>query len=120
MPYAWLADLTVIAHLIFVGFVVCGGLLVWRWGWVLWVHVPAVVWAIGVECLGGVCPLTHLENWLRTRAGAPAYRGDFIDTYLMPVLYPVGLTRTSQVVLSCIVLLVNTGAYVVLWRHRRL
>ena len=119
MLYRLLADLVVLVHLGFVGFVILGGAGVWRWPRLAWVHLPAVVWGVGSEWTGGICPLTPWENWLRARAGGVVYEGDFVERYLVPVLYPVGLTRTTQVVLGALVLVVNGAAYVWLWHNRR-
>jgi len=63
--YRGLADLILVIHLAFVLFVVLGGLLVVRWPWVAWLHVPAAVWGILIEYTGWICPLTPLENSLR-------------------------------------------------------
>ena len=41
--YGVLADAVVVLHLGFVLFVVLGGLLVLRWRWVMWLHLPAAV-----------------------------------------------------------------------------
>ena len=109
--YSLLANLVVALHLAFVGFVVLGGLAVWRWPRLAWVHLPAVVWGIGIELSGAVCPLTPWENWLRDRAGDTTYQGDFIERYMLPLLYPVGLTRTGQVALACIAIAANVFAY---------
>lgn len=119
MLYSLLADLVVALHLAFVGFVVLGGLAVWRWPRLAWVHLPAVVWGVGIELSGAVCPLTPWENWLRHRTGDTGYQGDFIEQYLLPLLYPVGLTRTGQVVLGCLVIVVNAVAYGWVWSRRR-
>ena len=119
MLYSLLADLVVALHLAFVGFVVLGGLAVWRWPRLAWVHLPAVVWGVGIELSGAICPLTPWENWLRHRTGDTGYQGDFIERYLLPLLYPVGLTRTGQVVLGCIVIVVNAVAYGWVWSRRR-
>ena len=91
--YLLLADLVLIIHLAFVIFVLCGGLLVLRWRWIAWLHLPAVVWGAVVEFTGWICPLTPLENWLRAQGGETTYRSDFIAQYLLPVLYPEDLTR---------------------------
>jgi hypothetical protein len=37
------ADLVVVIHLLFIGFVVGGVFLAWRWPWIVWVHIPAVI-----------------------------------------------------------------------------
>src|SRR5207245_4346602 len=49
MGYRILADTVVLAHVVFVGFVLLGGFLVWRWGWVAWAHVPAAIWGAAIE-----------------------------------------------------------------------
>ena len=66
-----------------------------------------------------ICPLTPLENRLRRLAGESTYHGDFIARYLLPVLYPEGLTREAQMVLGLAALLVNMAIYAVLLRRRR-
>ena len=120
MPYRLLADLVVVLHLAFVVFVVVGGLLVLRWRWVAWLHVPAALWGALIEFFGWVCPLTPLERWLRRRAGEVGYEGGFVEHYLLPILYPGGLTREIQVLLGVAVVAVNAGLYGwVLWRRRK-
>lgn len=110
-----LADAVLIVHVLFVVFAVAGALLVWRWRWLAWLHVPAVMWAAWIELSGGICPLTPLENELRVRGGGEAYAGDFVARYLLPVLYPDGLTYTIQVALGIAVVLLNVAAYVLMW-----
>jgi hypothetical protein len=119
MLYRWLADLTVLLHFGFVVFAVAGGLLVVRWRRLLWIHIIAVLWAASIEFLGWICPLTPLENWLRQRAGEAEYQTDFIARYLLPVLYPTGLTRKMQIILGCSVLLVNLIIYAWICKTRR-
>ena len=120
MPYRLLADLVVTFHVAFVAFAALGGLLVLRWPRVAWLHLPAVLWGAGIEFLGGICPLTPVENQLRARVGGPGYAGDFVEHYLMPCLYPAGLTRQLQFWLGTIVLAVNVAIYArVAWRRRR-
>ena len=119
MPYGVLADFLVLVHVAFVLFVALGALLVWRWPRVAWVHVPAAVWGIAIEWSGAICPLTPLENCLRDRAGRAGYQGDFVQHYLIPVLYPVGLNREVQIVLGALALLINVGLYSWLLVRRR-
>lgn len=115
--FRFAADVIVVAHVVFVLFVVLGALLVLRWRRVAWVHIPAALWGIVVEFAGWICPLTPLENYLRQRAGVPDYRGDFIEHYVVPVLYPEDLTRRWQMVFGCVALVVNLAVY---WRIVRL
>jgi hypothetical protein len=115
--YPFLADLVLVVHLAFVIFVLCGGLLVLRWRWIAWLHLPAAVWGTVVEFSGWICPLTPLENWLREQAGETGYRSDFVAYYLLPVLYPDDLTRDVQLMLGTAVLAINISVYGWLWRR---
>ena len=112
------ADAVLAVHLAFVLFVACGGLLVLRTPRLAWLHLPAVAWAAFVELSGLICPLTPLEVALRRGAGEAGYGGDFVDHYLVALLYPAGLTRELQMVIGAAVLLVNLCIYFVLWRRR--
>jgi hypothetical protein len=114
--YQLLANLVFIVHLAFVVFVLCGGLLVLKWRWVAWLHLPAAIWGAVVEFTGWICPLTPLENWLRAQGGETSYRSDFIAQYLLPVLYPGDLTRDLQLLLGTVVVLLNAAVYWWLWR----
>ncbi len=106
-----IADLIVLFHFAFVVFVVLGGLLALRWPRVVWLHVPAVIWGALVEFTGWICPLTPLENRLRAAAGESGYDGDFIAHYILPALYPNGLTRNDQLMLGGIALAINVAIY---------
>jgi len=109
--YRALADLVLVVHLAFVLFVVLGALLVLRWPWVAFFHIPAAIWGILIEYGGWICPLTPLENSFRQSGGEAGYSGGFIQHYIQPVLYPAGLTRGTQIVLGSLALLVNLTAY---------
>ena len=112
MAYRWLADLTVAAHFAFLVFVILGGLVARRYRWVAIPHLLAVAWAVYVEATPGlVCPLTPLENHFATRAGQAGYEGSFIEHYLVPIIYPEGLTRTVQLALAGLVVGVNAIVY---------
>jgi hypothetical protein len=117
--YPLLADLVVWVHVGFVVFVVLGGLLVMKWPRLIWIHLPAVFWGIAIELSGWICPLTPLENWLRHKGGEENYQFDFVARYLLPMLYPQGLTRRSQIVLGALVLVVNAAIYGWVLRKRK-
>jgi len=120
MWYALLADLIVLAHGLFVLFVVAGGLAVLRWNRLALLHIPAAVWGVTIELWGWGCPLTYLENRLRQAAGGPGYQETFIRHYLESLLYPLGLTRETQVLLGIGAAAVNMAVYLCLWfRYRR-
>ncbi len=82
------ADLVLVVHLLFIGFVVGGAFLAWRWPRIIWVQLPARVYGALVEFVGFTCPLTSLQNYLLRRAGDSGYRGGFISHYLVQVIYP--------------------------------
>jgi hypothetical protein len=105
------ADALVLLHFAFILFVVFGGLLVFRWPWAAFIHLPAAAWGAVIEFAGWICPLTPLEQKLRQAGGEMAYGGGFIDHYVLPLMYPDGLTRTSQFYLGFAVLILNAAIY---------
>jgi hypothetical protein len=111
-----LAGVVVLVHMAFVAFVVAGGLLALRWPRVAWVHLPAALWGATIAFGGVVCPLTPLENWLRVRGGGTGYDTGFIEHYLLPILYPMAMTRGVQIGTGVLVVAVNALVY---WRILR-
>ncbi len=108
------ADLVVALHFAFICFVVVGGFIALRWRWVAFLHIPAAVWGALIEFQGWICPLTPLEQRFRLAAGQAGYAGGFIEHYLLPIIYPSGLTRSVQIVLGSVVLAINLVAYCLL------
>jgi len=84
----------------------------------VWLHFPAVLWVVLAEISGWVCPLTPLENYFRALGGGYVYQGDFIGRYLLPLIYPAGLTPTVQLLLAGVVLAFNLIIYAVIIRVR--
>ncbi len=117
--YRLLADAVVLAHLLFIAFVVGGGLLVLRWPRLAWFHLPAALWGAMIEFMGRVCPLTPLENHLRQLAGDSSYGGDFVERYLLPIIYPENLTLATQQVLGGLVIGANLLVYMLAIRYHR-
>ena len=117
--YEILAGVIIVAHFLFIAFVAAGGLLVWRWPRLAWVHLPAVVWGVVVDLTGWICPLTPLENYLRRLGGSSSYSGDFIEQYLIPVIYPANLTAATQYILGGLVIVVNLILYFLVIRKQR-
>ena len=112
MIFRLLADVVVIVHFTFIAFVMIGGFLAWRWRRLVWAHLPAALWGALVELTGWICPLTPWEVALRTQAGQAGYAGGFIEHYLIPIIYPAGLTRTIQLGIAAFVIVLNVVAYV--------
>ena len=114
MFYKLAADAVVVVHFLFIIFAVAGGwLLFWR-RWIGWFHVPTVIWAVLIEWKGWICPLTPLENYLRQQAQLLPYQETFIEHYLLPVIYPAGLTPELRYLLGTLVIAANLLAYGVL------
>ena len=111
MFYLILADLVVIVHLLFIIFAILGGLLLIFRRSLIFVHIPAAIWAALISFKGWICPLTPLENYLRNAAGSEGYVEGFVSHYLIPVIYPTGLTLNIQLALGIFVVVINIGIY---------
>lgn len=94
---ALFANLVLVLHVCVAAFVIAGLALILvgnlaRWHCVnhLWFRLARLV-AIAVivaeAWFGIACPLTLLEMWLRSRAGAVTYAGGFIEHWLSRLLY---------------------------------
>jgi len=105
------ADAVLVIHLLFVLFVVGGAFFVLRDPKLAWIHVPAACWGIFVELTGRICPLTTLENVMLKQAGLSGYSESFVQHYVVPIIYPTGLTPQIQYALAVIVALINGAAY---------
>lgn len=115
-----IADLLVLAHLAFIIFALLGGLLALRRRWIIFIHLPAAIWISLIEFKGWICPLTVWENHYRRAAGAAGYSESFIEHYIIPIIYPPGLTPNIQIALGIIALAVNLLIYSLVWRRWRL
>lgn len=111
MAAALLADAVLVGHLAFIVFALLGAALLPRWPALVALHLPALAWGTWIELSGGICPLTPLENALRRAAGEQGYDGGFVDHYLLPIVYPEGLTRETQWGLAAILVAVNAALY---------
>ena len=115
MWYGYLADLVVIAHVAYVGYVVLGQLAIiaaapFRWAWARnpWFRFTHLA-AIGVVAYEAVydirCPLTVWEEQLRALAGAPSaaagetFLGRLFHDLLFWDLPPVAFTTMYIAVL---------------------
>ncbi|MBU6956805.1 DUF2784 domain-containing protein [Pseudomonas sp. CVAP len=120
MVYRIAADGLVLFHLLFILFVLFGGLLALKWQHLIWWHLPAVVWGVVVELFQLTCPLTRWENLLRQTAGQDGYGDSFIEHYVWTLIYPSGLTPAIQLWLGSLVLLINVIVYVCLTKQWKL
>ncbi len=110
MVYRVLADAVVVVHFAFVVFVAIGGVLAWRWPRLLWLHVPAVIWGVGIVTVGYDCPLTPLERHLRRLGGDEPSGAGFIDRYVEGVVYPEQYTPLLRALAAALIVVGWTGA----------
>ena len=109
--YEIAADLILIIHFTFVLFVVFGALLIFASIKIIFIHIPAVIWGSYIELTNSICPLTYLENWFLHKANLTTYSEGFIQNYLVPIVYPVSLTKDLQIYLGIALIVINIVFY---------
>ena len=89
--------------------------------WMPFIHIPAAIWGSFIIILGWTCPLTPLEKSLRIAGGEEGYTGGFISHYIIPIIYPAGLTREMQINLGLTAIAINIViySYVIYWRGKK-
>jgi hypothetical protein len=110
-PFSLLAGIVGLFHLAFLWFVLFGGLFFSSFPWLIWLHVPAVAYAILAQIIGWRCPLTDLEKWLRSLGGQRPYGAGFLSRY---VWSSIGSTATDVFLTAgfvAAIVLVNARAY---------
>lgn len=109
------ADFIVLLHFSFIVFVLIGGLLVFKWRWLIWVHLPAAIWGALIVIVGWICPLTPIENMLRQAGGSEVYLTGFIQHYIEPVIYPSDLKPEIFIAMGIFVIVVNVIVYTIIF-----
>ena len=105
------ANFTLIIHFAFIIFVVFGALLFFVTTKIVFIHIPAFLWGSYIELTHSICPLTYLENLFLHKANLTTYSEGFIQNYLMPIVYPVNLTKDLQIYLGIALIIVNMIIY---------
>ena len=111
MIFELLADLVLLLHLCFILFVIFGALLVFKYPRLIWIHIPVATYGMLISFFRWICPLTPLENYFRVLAGEQGYEGGFIAHYILPVIYPLGITTGFAIAMGTFVLLLNGILY---------
>ena len=109
--YEIAANLTLFAHFIFIPFVVFGALLFFASAKIIFIHIPALISGSYIELTNSICPLTYLENWFLHKANLTTYSEGFIQNYLVPIVYPVSLTKDLQIYLGITLIVINMIIY---------
>ena len=112
--YEIAADLILIIHFTFILFVVFGALLLFASIKIIFIHIPAVIWGSYIELTNSICPLTYLENWFLHKANLTTYSEGFIQNYLVPIVYPMNLTKDLQIYLGIALIVLNIIVYVLI------
>ena len=109
--YELAANLTLIAHFAFILFVVFGALLFFVATKIIFIHFPALIWGSFIELTNSICPLTYLENWFLHKANLTTYSEGFIQNYLVPIVYPMNMTKDLQIYLGIALIVINIVFY---------
>ena len=117
MLFQLAADFIIILHFIFIVFVLVGGILVLKWRWLIWLHIPAVIWGVLISFMGWICPLTPLENMLRQAGGGEVYITGFVEHYIVPLIYPSGFNHEMFGAMGIFVIVVNVIVYTIFFKN---
>jgi hypothetical protein len=99
--YRILADVVVVLHAMYAGFLVLGMAAIllgialgWRWVRCFWfrtIHLAMISVVVFLSLAGLSCPITVLENHLRTLGGDQPYPGSFIGYWVRELLMIEGV-----------------------------
>ena len=109
--YELAADIILIIHFLFILFVIFGALLFFVAKKIVFIHIPAIIWGSYIELTHSICPLTYLENWFLHKANLTTYSEGFIQNYLVPIVYPMSLTKDLQIFLGISLIVINIVIY---------
>lgn len=111
MLYSLAADAIVVAHLIYVSFVIFGLVLIllgralgWAWvrnSWFRVIHLSMIMIVVVESLYSITCPLTTLEDYLRQQAGQTVQEGSFIGRMAHHLLF-VDIPPQSFVWIYCL------------------
>ena len=107
-----------VAHFLFIAFVVLGGFVAWRWPRALWLHLLAAGWGLCIVVFDLNCSLSYVEDQAREKAGQSGLARGFIDTYLTGVMYPERFLTEVRLLIA-VVVAVSYAGLVYRWRARR-
>jgi len=84
--YSLFADIVVGIHFLWILFLIFGAIPGSRFMWVRILHICSLIFSVTLQLNNWICPLTHLEVWLRARSGW-IYSGGFIRHYVEKLVY---------------------------------
>ncbi len=111
MLYKILADIVVLAHLLWILFLFFGAFLGRKNKPVKIFHLSGLFFAFIIQIFDWYCPLTHLEVWLRAKQDAHlVYTGSFIIHYVEKIVY-IDLSRSSVFIFTLFLVGFNIWFY---------
>ena len=117
--YELAADIILIIHFLFILFVIFGALLFFIVKKIVFIHIPAIIWGSYIELTHSICPLTYLENWFLHKANLTTYSEGFIQNYLVPIVYPMNLTKDLQIFLGIGLIVINIVIYAFIFSKQK-
>jgi len=120
-----LVDITIVVHFLWILFLVFGFVFALKGSRIAYIHLGGLVFALVLNALGWYCPLTHVENYLRSLQDPhSAYSTSFIARSLEKFVYPdisESLLRGAELILTSLYLLVYGywAKRAGLWAHIR-
>ena len=109
--YELAVDIVLIIHFLFILFVIFGALLFFVAKKIVFIHIPSIIWGSYIELTNSISPLTYLENCFLHKANLTTYPEGFIQNYLVPIVYPVSLTKDLQIYLGIALMVINIVIY---------
>jgi len=109
-PFLAVADAVVVLHLLWIVFLILGALPGRHWPWVRWTHLASLALSVVLQVFGWICPLTHLEVWLRRLGSAQPYEGTFIRHYVDQLVY-AEIPRGALLIGTLIVVVISVWIY---------
>lgn len=95
MFYKVAADVVILIHFLWIGFVILGFPVALYFNSAKWrlIHVAAVILMIAMQLTRTICPLTYLEAWLKSGGSANSvYPGAFIAEWVERLIYVEDVT----------------------------
>ncbi len=95
MLYKITADVVILIHFLWIGFVILGFPVALYFNSAKWrlIHLAAVILMILMQVTRTICPLTYLEAWLKSGEAAKAvYPGAFIIEWVERLIYVEDMT----------------------------
>ncbi|MDQ4123945.1 MAG: DUF2784 domain-containing protein [Acidobacteriota bacterium] len=121
MIYRVLLEILIAAHFAFILFIVFGALFALVRRWMIFLHLPTLVYGLLIELLNINCPIEPLESWLRDLSFESGFAEGFLEPYLIGLIYPPGWNQSYGNLMAALLLSFNFIVYSLVflrWRRR--